>query len=105
MVRVQAALLDALGVRRLRLVIGGSLGGMQVLEWALLFPERVDAIVPIAVSARHSAWCIGISASQRQAIYADPRWRLTRRPSRSRRRRRQSPHIGVGHIETANPGD
>jgi homoserine O-acetyltransferase len=75
MVRVQKALLDALAVRRLRLVIGGSLGGMQVLEWAVLFPERVDAIVPIAVSARHSAWCIGISAAQRQAICADPRWR------------------------------
>jgi len=74
MVRVQAALLDALGVRRLKLVIGGSLGGMQVLEWALLRPDRVEAIVPIAVSARHSAWCIGISESQRQAIYADPRW-------------------------------
>ena len=74
-VRVQATLLDALGVRRLRLVVGGSLGGMQVLEWALLFPERVGAIAPIAVSARHSAWCIGLSEAQRQAIYADPRWR------------------------------
>jgi homoserine O-acetyltransferase len=74
-VRVQAALLGALGARRLRLVVGGSLGGMQVLEWALLFPERVDAIAPIAVSARHSAWCIGLSEAQRQAIYADPRWR------------------------------
>jgi homoserine O-acetyltransferase len=74
-VRVQAALLDALGVRRLRLVIGGSLGGMQVLEWALLHPGRVDAIAPIAVSARHSAWCIGLSEAQRQAIFADPRWR------------------------------
>jgi homoserine O-acetyltransferase len=74
-VRAQAAFLDALGVRRLRLVLGGSLGGMQALEWALLFPERVDAIAPIAVSARHSAWCIGLSEAQRQAIYADPRWR------------------------------
>lgn len=75
MVRAQAALLDALGVRRLRLVIGGSLGGMQVLEWALLFPARVAAIAPIAISARHSAWCIGLSEAQRRAIYADPRWR------------------------------
>ena len=74
-VRAQAALLDGLGVRRLRLVVGGSLGGMQALEWALLFPDRVDAIAPIAVSARHSAWCIGLSEAQRQAIYADPRWR------------------------------
>jgi homoserine O-acetyltransferase/O-succinyltransferase len=74
-VRVQAALLETLGVRRLRLVVGGSLGGMQVLEWALLFPDRVDAIAPIAVSARHSAWCIALSEAQRQAIYADPRWR------------------------------
>jgi homoserine O-acetyltransferase len=74
-VRVQAALLETLGVRRLRLVVGGSLGGMQVLEWALLFPDRVEAIVPIAVSARHSAWCIALSEAQRQAIYADPRWR------------------------------
>jgi homoserine O-acetyltransferase len=74
-VRLQADLLDALGVRRLRLAIGGSLGGMQVLEWALLFPEKVSAIAPIAVSARHSAWCIALSEAQRQAIYADPRWR------------------------------
>ncbi len=74
-VRVQAALLERLGVRRLRLVIGGSLGGMQVLEWALGFPQQVEAIVPIAVSARHSAWCIALSEAQRQAIYADPRWR------------------------------
>jgi homoserine O-acetyltransferase len=74
-VRVQAALLDELGVRRLRLVIGGSLGGMQVLEWALLFPHRVAAIAPIAISARHSAWTIALSETQRQAIAADPRWR------------------------------
>ena len=72
MVRVQMALLDALGVRRLRLVIGGSLGGMQVLEWALLDPERVEAIVAIATSGRHSAWCIALGEAQRQAIRIDP---------------------------------
>jgi homoserine O-acetyltransferase/O-succinyltransferase len=75
MVKVQRELLRALGVRRLRLVVGGSLGGMQVLEWALCYPEVVDAIAPIACSASHSAWAIGLSEAQRQAIYADARWR------------------------------
>jgi len=74
MVRLQAALLQALGLRSLRLVIGGSLGGMQVLEWALLYPDKVQAIVVIAAPGRHSAWCIGLSEAQRQAIYADPNW-------------------------------
>jgi homoserine O-acetyltransferase len=75
MVRVQHALAVALGVRRVRMVIGGSLGGMQVLEWALLYPDLVESAVFIASTARHSAWCIGLSEAQRQAIYADPRWR------------------------------
>ncbi|HEY7725160.1 MAG TPA: homoserine O-acetyltransferase, partial [Anaeromyxobacteraceae bacterium] len=75
MVRAQIALAGALGVRRVRLVVGGSLGGMQALEWALLAPELVEAIAPIACSARHSAWAIGLSEAQRQAIFADPRWR------------------------------
>ncbi|MEI1376559.1 homoserine O-acetyltransferase [Nostoc sp. UHCC 0926] len=74
MVHLQAALLEYLGVQSLRLVIGGSLGGMQALEWALLYPEKVKTIAPIAVSGRHSAWCIGLSEAQRQAIYADPNW-------------------------------
>lgn len=73
-VHVQHALVRSLGVRRLKLVLGGSLGGMQVLEWALLYPEMVEAIAPIAVSGRHSAWCIGLSEAQRQALYADPLW-------------------------------
>jgi homoserine O-acetyltransferase/O-succinyltransferase len=73
-VRVQAELLEVLGVARLRLVIGGSLGGMQVLEWAALYPEKVDAIVPIATSGRHSPWCIGLSEAQRAAIRLDPNW-------------------------------
>ncbi|HET7307484.1 MAG TPA: homoserine O-acetyltransferase [Gammaproteobacteria bacterium] len=74
MVHAQAALLDALGVERLKLVVGGSLGGMQVLEWAALYPERVDAIAPIATTARHSAWAIGLNEAQRQAIRADINW-------------------------------
>ncbi len=78
MVRVQWLLLEALGVRRLQLVVGGSMGGMQALEWALLYPSRVAAIAPIAISPRHSAWCIGLSEAQRQAIFADPLWKAGR---------------------------
>jgi len=74
MVQLQAALLKALSVDRIKLVIGGSMGGMQALEWALLYPHWVEAIALIAVSGKHSAWCIGISEAQRQAIYADPHW-------------------------------
>ncbi len=75
MVTAQHRLMQHLGVKHLKMVIGGSLGGMQVMEWGLMFPDMVGAIVPIATSARHSAWCIGLSESQRQAIYADPNWK------------------------------
>lgn len=75
MVELQRRLLDRLGVERLALVTGPSLGGMQALEWALMYPERVDAIAPIGVGGRHSAWCIAMSEAQRAAIYADPDWR------------------------------
>ncbi len=63
-----------LGVHRIRVVIGGSLGGMQALEWSLS-DSRVASVVTIAASARHSAWCIAQSEAQRAAIAADPRWR------------------------------
>lgn len=75
MVRVQAQLCDALGIAQLQLVIGGSLGGMQALEWAALYPERVNAVVTIGCGVRHSPWAIGWSEAQRQAIFADPNWR------------------------------
>lgn len=75
MVSVQAQLLEVLGIEKLALVIGGSLGGMQVLEWAALYPERVGAIVPIGCGVRQSPWAIGWSEAQRQAIFADPNWR------------------------------
>ncbi len=73
-VRAQMALADALGVRRIRLVIGGSMGGLQTLEWALLDGERVDAIAVVAASARHSAWCLAWCEIQRLALRADPRF-------------------------------
>jgi homoserine O-acetyltransferase len=73
-VHAQRHLLDALGIRRLRLVIGGSMGGMQALEWALLYPEMVDAIAVLAAPAVHAPWAVALSESQRQAIFADPEW-------------------------------
>ena len=72
MVNLQAALLEHLGVERLRLVIGGSMGGMQALEWAAMFPERVEGGVAIGVGAHHSAWSVAFSEAQRAAIWADP---------------------------------
>ncbi|MEM9664098.1 MAG: homoserine O-acetyltransferase [Bacteroidota bacterium] len=73
-VRAHKALLDALGIQRVQLAIGGSMGGMQVLEWGI-YGDFVRHLVPIAVGGRHSAWCIGWSEAQRQAIFADARWR------------------------------
>lgn len=75
MVELQRELLDALGIGRIELVTGPSLGGMQALEWAAGYPERVGSVVPIGVGGRHSAWCIGVSEAQRAAIKADPRFR------------------------------
>jgi homoserine O-acetyltransferase len=72
-VRVQAQLLDSLGIRCLRLVLGGSLGGMQALDWAILFPERVKRALVIAV-APLSAMGLALNHVQRQAIQHDPNW-------------------------------
>ena len=74
MVELQRVLLDELGVSRVELVTGPSLGGMQALEWAIRYPDRVGSLVPIGVGGRHSAWCIGVSEAQRAAIAADPNW-------------------------------
>lgn len=74
-VRAQMQLADALGVRSIRYVIGGSMGGLQALEWALLDSRRVRALVVIAASARHSAWCMSWSEAQRLALRADSNFR------------------------------
>ena len=74
MVRAQALLLDHLEIEKLFAVTGGSMGGMQVLEWASLFPERVFAAMPIACAVRHSSQNIALHEVGRQAIMADPDW-------------------------------
>ena len=74
MVRAQKRLVDHLGIDRLFAVVGGSMGGMQVLEWAATFPEAVFAAVPIATAAYHSAQNIAFNEVGRQAIFGDPDW-------------------------------
>ncbi len=74
MVNAQAMLLDHLGVESLFAVIGGSMGGMQVLEWATVYPERVRTAIPIATAPDHSAQNIAFHEVGRQAIMADPNW-------------------------------
>ncbi len=74
MVRAQAMLLDHLGIDTLFAVAGGSMGGMQVLQWAASYPERVFAALPIAAGARHSAQNIAFHEVGRQAVMADPDW-------------------------------
>ena len=75
MVRAQAMLLDHLGIETLFAVAGGSMGGMQVLQWAATYPERVFAALPIACATRHSAQNIAFHEVGRQAVMADPEWR------------------------------
>jgi homoserine O-acetyltransferase len=72
-VRAQAQLIDALGIRRLKLAMGGSIGGMQALEWAILYPERVERAVVIGV-APLNAMGLALNHLQRRAIQNDPEW-------------------------------
>ena len=78
MVAAQAALLTALQIPRLLAVVGGSMGGMQALEWAATYPSRVRGCLPIATSAYHSAQNIAFNEVSRQAIFADPDYRAGR---------------------------
>jgi homoserine O-acetyltransferase len=74
MVRAQAMLLDHLGISTLFSIAGGSMGGMQVLQWTASYPERVFSALPIAAATRHSAQNIAFHEVGRQAIMADPEW-------------------------------
>jgi homoserine O-acetyltransferase len=75
MVRSQVALVEHLGIEKLFLVAGGSMGGMQVLDWAAHWPEKVFAALPIATGSRHSSQNIAFHEVGRQAVMADPDWR------------------------------
>jgi homoserine O-acetyltransferase len=78
MVRAQAMLVERLGIDTLFCVVGGSMGGMQVLQWAASYPERVFSAMPIATAARHSSQNIAFHEVGRQAVMADPDWRAGR---------------------------
>jgi homoserine O-acetyltransferase len=99
MVRAQAKLIDRLGIESLFCVAGGSMGGMQVLEWASRYTNRVFSALPIATAARHSAQNIAFHEVGRQAIMADPDWQDGRyleagtRPSKGLAVARMGAHI------------
>jgi len=99
MVRAQALLVDHFGIETLLAVVGGSMGGMQVLAWASLFPTRVFAAMPIACAAKHSAQNIAFHEVGRQAVMADPDWRAGRyaregaRPTKGLSVARMAAHI------------
>ena len=99
MVRAQKLLVERLGIGRLFAVVGGSMGGMQALEWAATFPEMVFACVPIATAPFHSAQNIAFHEVGRQAIFADPDyndgryWETGRVPARGLAVARMAAHI------------
>ncbi len=75
MVKLQVRLITSLGIEKLFAVIGGSMGGMQTLEWAAKFGKKVNSVIPIACSYRHSAQNIAFHEIGRQAIMADKNWK------------------------------
>lgn len=75
MVRAYQPLKDFLGIKKIKIGIGGSMGGQQLLEWAIEEPDLFEYIFPIATNARHSAWGIAFNASQRMCIEADSTWK------------------------------
>jgi len=98
MVNAQRKLMEHLGVDKLHSVVGGSVGGMQVLEWCVRYPEMVKSAIPLATTMRHSAMAIAFNEVARQAIMADPHW------NKGNYYNTAAPHMGlavarmVGHV-------
>lgn len=74
MVKAQKYLIEHLGINKILAVIGGSMGGMQTLEWSVRFPNMVQSAIPIASTTQHSAMAIAFNEVSRQAIMNDPNW-------------------------------
>jgi homoserine O-acetyltransferase/O-succinyltransferase len=89
MIRAYQPLRKFLGIRKIFVGIGGSMGGQQLLEWAIEEPELFENILPIATNARHSAWGIAFNASQRFCIESDPTWK------------NRNPHAGLSGMKVA----
>lgn len=98
MVRLQKMLIDHLGIRRLLSVAGGSMGGMQALEWAIRYPDATASAIPIAATCRHSAQQIAFNEVGRQAIMADVDWQDGNYYGKTRPARGLAVARMVGHI-------
>jgi len=98
MVKAQALLLEQLGIARLLAVTGGSMGGMQALVWAVDYPERVRACIPIATCTAHNAMQIAFNEVGRQAIITDPNWHGGRYYGRRRPTHGLAVARMVGHV-------
>jgi len=75
MVKAQRLLIDSMGIEKLLCVVGGSIGGMQVLDWCVQYPDKVFSAIPLATTTRHSALAIAFNEVARQAIIGDPNWK------------------------------
>ncbi len=98
MVEAQKVLLDHLRVKKLLCVVGGSIGGMQVLEWSVRYPDMVESAIPLATTPRHSALAIAFNEVARQAIMADPNWHAGHYYSRERPDHGLAVARMIGHI-------
>ncbi|HEY4696274.1 MAG TPA: homoserine O-acetyltransferase [Candidatus Hydromicrobium sp.] len=98
MVNAQRYLIDYLGIDRLLCVVGGSIGGMQVLQWVASYPERILSAIPIATALKHSPQQIAFNEVGRQAVMSDPAWRGGNYYGHSQPKRGLALARMIGHI-------